>query len=537
MVKTMAHSYSEAKISSIEMQENSGPALSPVENRSSAIDSSGDSLDSDMLSISSEDSDFAQRFDPESALAPIVDQVSHRIYAEFKESRDLTSRPDSARTGIRGREGNSDNSEGSGNSSNHSECRATCQLNGTETRRNGKRGRPNDEEEGEDRDEGGFRRPPRPTKRAARSPNRPRARILACPFWKLDSHAHRNCFRMKCSRIADVKYHLSRKHRQPASEYCQRCWIAFQNDAHKRAHLSDDSGQRCRYDPAARPVGIDNTMAAALHKKSNPKQSTEDQWFAIWEIVFPGQPRPSSPYIDDGLTEDATQLQELIVNRWPSILASILDGAEVSDASVEAHGLEREHLIRATLARLSEDFSAEQARLRAARLDSSHQSPGGQTSSSSVRADSAIGMSSYESSRQLSTAPSDEGASRSIPGPATSPIGSHLQARSQGGEIPNRHERRILPPGQNTNNDEQQTLMPPPATTSRPDLPDLVNPQTTDLYEASPSSRTDFTVNDQFPPPIQDTAPLGFEGGEFGISTSIQSMEDLIDFDWSAFAS
>lgn len=525
-------SNSKAKVPSIEVQEDSGPALSPLEDKSSAIDSSGDSLDSDMLSVSSEDSDFAQRFDPEGSLAALIDQISYRIFAEFKESRDLRSRPDSTSAGIQRRGGNSENSGNSGNSSIQSECRATSQSNGTEVRRSGKRGRPHDDEEDEDRDEGGFRRPPRPKKRAARSPNRPRTRILACPFWKLDSHAHGNCFHRKCSRIGDVKQHLSRKHRQPASEYCQKCWIAFEGEVHKIAHLSDESGQRCKFNPDARPEGIDNTMATALHKKSNPRQSTEEQWFAIWTIVFPGQQRPSSPYIDDELAEDAAQLQELVVNQWPAILASILD-------ETERQGLEREHLIRATLARLSDDFSATQARVRAARSTSGQQSPEGQTQSSSIRADSAIGMSSYGSSRQLSAAPSDE-ASGSIPGPAVPQIVSHFPARSQSGVMHSRRERFILPSGQNNfnaNYDQQQMSMPPPATTSRPNLLDLLDTQSMDLYDAGHSFRTDFSVNDQFPLPIQDTSTLGLGGGEFDAGSSMQGMEDFIDFDWSTLGS
>jgi hypothetical protein len=179
--------------------------------------------------------------------------------------------------------------------------------------------------------------------------------VLACPFWKREPQAHGKCFPRGFNRISDVKSHLRRKHKQAASDYCQRCWVAFENKAYKASHLSDESGQRCKYDPAARPLGIDNAIDAALNKKSNPKYSTAEQWFVIWEIVFPDKPRPLSLYIDEGLSEDATQLIERIVNQWPSVLANDLGEAGVSAASNDLDRLKRENLIQATLVRLLDD--------------------------------------------------------------------------------------------------------------------------------------------------------------------------------------
>ncbi|KAH8768235.1 hypothetical protein F5883DRAFT_418356, partial [Diaporthe sp. PMI_573] len=263
-----------------------------------------------MLSISSEDTDSIGNLDLEDPLASIIDEISHRIFVEYKVAKGFKSRPQWAYAGnyeTGDSPGSSGSSGSSGNSDNKSKSRATSQPHGSELPRSGKRGRP--VEDDEDRD-GGFRKPPRPTKRAAVSPNIPRTRALACPFWKLEPQAHGKCFPRRFNRISDVKSHLRRKHKQAASDYCQRCWVAFENKAHKASHLSEECGQRCKYDPAARPPGIDNAMDASLNKKSNPKYSTAEQWFVIWEIVFPDEPRPSSPYIDEGLSEDATQLIE-----------------------------------------------------------------------------------------------------------------------------------------------------------------------------------------------------------------------------------
>lgn len=485
-------------------------------------------MDSDMLSISSDNSDCAESLDPKSPLASIINHISHRVFAEYKESRGFRSRSQSGptRNHVRG-----DNADNSSTSSNPSKSYAGFTCNAIGVSQSGKRSHPNDQDE--DWDDGGFRRPPRPTKRPTQSQDRPCTRMLACPFWKLDSQINKAYFRMKLSRIGDVKLHLNRKHKQSASEYCQRCWIAFENKAHKDAHLSDDSGQSCRYNPAARPAGIDNAMAVSLSKKSKRDQSIEDRWFAIWDIVFPDQPRPSSPYIDDRLTEDATQLQEIIVNRWPSILASILDENGGSVPSTDADRLAREHLIRVTLARLSDEFSAEQAQMRTARSASSHRSPESQTTSSSTRTDSVIDTGSDQSNHQLLAGSSDE-ASRSIPGPAIPQLGTHSLVRSRSSVVP-------MDPGPpdhsfHVNFDQQQVSMPPPTISSRATLSDMPNAQTTDVYGAGHSFGTGITANGPSPPQTEDSPPRSFlENAELDVYTSLESMEVLAEFDWSSF--
>lgn len=527
----MSQPYARTQLQSAEMREDLDPELSQVDDKSSPMDSPGDSLESDMLSISSGDSDCFEILDPEGTLASTINQISHRILAEYKESRGLRSVPQWATTGNRERGGNSVSS-----SNQTSSCEAS-QSNAVGAKRNGKRSSPNDEEEDGDWDDGGFRRPPRPAKRPTPSSNRSRDRRLACPFWKLDCQANRLCFPRKLSRITDVKQHLRRTHRQPASEYCPRCWVAFENAAHREAHLSDDTSQICKYNPSARPVGIDNTMAVALHKKSNPKQSIEDQWFTIWEIVFPGQTRPSSPYIDDNLVEETVLLQEHIVNRWPSILATELEGAwEGLPRSNDTESLGLEHLIRETLSRLSDDFSAEQAQIRAARAVVGHQNPGsgGQTPSSSDHADSAIELEAGRSNLCSSAGSSNE-ISRPFPEPAMPQLETPSSARSQSGATQIGRERYILPRGQdslNANNHPHQTPMPPQTTSPEVMFPGLFSTQTTYSYGFGHSVETELSY--MFQQPTDDIVSQGFVGSG-GIDGNVfsESIEGIKEIDWS----
>lgn len=493
-----------------------------------------------MLSISSGDSDSVRSLDPEDPLTSVVNVISHRILGKYKESQGVRSKPQSEHTGKSGLADTSDNS---------SMSRVISQSHSMTACRTGKRDRPGGEDE--DYDEDGFRKPPRPTKRRARSPSTPCDKMLACPFWKLDSQAHRPCFHRKNKRISDVKLHLSRKHRLPAMDYCQRCWTAFETEARKKEHLRDPLSQGCEYNPAARPVGIDNNMAAALHKKSNPSFSTKDQWFAIWDIVFPDKSRPSSPYINDSLSEDATQLQEIILSQWPSVLASIIDEAGRRNVSVDEDNVGQEQLIRETLNQLLDDFLVEQETIRATRLASNHQSPGSRTTSSSNRTDSAIELDSNHLSSHSSSNSHDE-VSQLTTGVTIRSLEPHPPRPSHSSLLSSRRERPILPSGQSTVNIDydrqeirgpslavqstEQQIIPTPTSSHGVAMPGLSNMQTTDNYGANHFFGTELTPTSSAPSlTTHDWLQSPQGNSEFNGSTWWESMEIPQDFDYSMF--
>lgn len=529
----MGEPFARDKARSIEIGEAFETRSSPTEKGSSNTESPWGSLQSDMLSISSGDSDCILSLDPEDPLTSIFNVISHRILDKYKESQWVRSKPQSEHTGTSGLADTSDNSSMS--------C-ATPQSHSLRACRTGKRDRHDVEDE--DYDEDGFRKPPRPTKRRAKSPSRPYDKMLACPFWKLDYQAHRPCFHRKNKRISDVKLHLSRKHRLPAMDYCQRCWTAFESEAHKKEHLRDPLSQGCKYNPAARPVGIDNNMAAALHKKSDPSLSTKDQWFAIWDIVFPDKPKPSSPYVNDSLSEDATQLQEIILSQWPSVLASIIDEAGRRNVSVDEGNVGQEQLIRETLNQLLDDFLVEQETIRATRLASNHQSPGSRTPSSSNLTDSAIELDSNQLSSHSSSNSQDEASQLTTLEP-------HPPAPSHSSLLYGRRERPILPSGQNTVNVDydgqeirgpspiqstEQHIMPTPTSSHGGAMPGPTNMQTTDNYEANHFFGTELTATSSAPSLTTDDWLQDSQGNsEFNGSTWWESMEIPQDFDYSVF--
>ncbi len=52
---------------------------------------------------------------------------------------------------------------------------------------------------------------------------------------------------------------------------------------------------------------------------------TEDeQWYTIFGILFPGLPRPQSPYIDFELSEDLSSFQDFATSQGPAVLREFL---------------------------------------------------------------------------------------------------------------------------------------------------------------------------------------------------------------------
>lgn len=138
-------------------------------------------------------------------------------------------------------------------------------------------------------------------------------RFLACPFWKLDPNKHWECFLKKLTTVSYVKQHLSRRH-TPAL-YCQTCFAIFDDEALLESHILSRS---CERDPLESLEGISTIQSRKLSQKS--KGTTEEQWYAIWDILFPSESRPLSIYIDSDQSADFVLLREFSQREGVSIL-------------------------------------------------------------------------------------------------------------------------------------------------------------------------------------------------------------------------
>ncbi|KAK1758183.1 hypothetical protein QBC47DRAFT_133891 [Echria macrotheca] len=142
-----------------------------------------------------------------------------------------------------------------------------------------------------------------------------RPRFLACPFWKLDPVKHWECFTKRLKAISYVKQHLSRRH--TPDFYCQRCFKVFAKDMYD-AYDAHMLASTCSRDASAKLEGISGPQSKILSRKS--VGTVEEQWFAMWRVLFPEQTPPATVYVDCDQSEDFCLLREFAQREGVTIL-------------------------------------------------------------------------------------------------------------------------------------------------------------------------------------------------------------------------
>ena len=144
-------------------------------------------------------------------------------------------------------------------------------------------------------------------------------RKFACPFWKRDPAVHRHCFHGS-TRIRDVKQHLTRNHLPPP--HCRRCGLVFEDEDDLDAHILQ--AQRCEVSHHVQFDGITRSQRKELSNYSDRRARPEDQWFKIWDILFPGTRRPSNPYVDEGISEEMSSFHQFWASEGLDLLYEVL---------------------------------------------------------------------------------------------------------------------------------------------------------------------------------------------------------------------
>lgn len=136
---------------------------------------------------------------------------------------------------------------------------------------------------------------PRPSEKPRRRGAARSGLLLACPFCKSDPDRHRQCFNFSGSKLSYVKQHIYRCHEKP---YCAACMALFDTIEARDAHSRQ---QRCQvpFEPVLQPGYITLQQKAQLQRRGPSDLDTiEGQWYYLFDIVCPGEPRPASPYND-----------------------------------------------------------------------------------------------------------------------------------------------------------------------------------------------------------------------------------------------
>lgn len=115
---------------------------------------------------------------------------------------------------------------------------------------------------------------------------------LACPFQKRHPERYPACAGFLT--IAHVKQHLRRCHRRI---FCPRCKTSFATEEQKDAHFMEAIAVPCGERAGDIPEGLSQVMVDALARRVRGA-TLHDQWFNLWDMIFPGVPRPPTCIYD-----------------------------------------------------------------------------------------------------------------------------------------------------------------------------------------------------------------------------------------------
>jgi len=153
---------------------------------------------------------------------------------------------------------------------------------------------------------------------------------FACPFCKKDPLKYRSCYAYVLSRIRDVKQHLSRYHQLPI--YCPRCMCTFEAEDERDGHVRASS---CLIQDTISYEGVTRAQKVQLTQRVSSKMPLEDQWFSIFDILFPGHtPRPRSAYINVELTVELESFQDFMYAEGPTIILTAIRSRGIHVATI-----------------------------------------------------------------------------------------------------------------------------------------------------------------------------------------------------------
>jgi len=128
--------------------------------------------------------------------------------------------------------------------------------------------------------------------------NTPTPAKWACPFFKLNPARWARC-RSGHADVRYVKQHLRRtlNHKIPDNA-CPKCKAEFPGDG----ALSDHTTQN-----GCGAVEYQGVSEETLEAWSDKNKSPEEQWYSLWDRIFPGVHQPSSPYVTGNETDEYVQ--------------------------------------------------------------------------------------------------------------------------------------------------------------------------------------------------------------------------------------
>ncbi|PMD16710.1 hypothetical protein NA56DRAFT_649272 [Hyaloscypha hepaticicola] len=155
---------------------------------------------------------------------------------------------------------------------------------------------------------------------------------FACPFAKKSPLKYRGCYAYVLRRVRDVKQHLSRFHQLPI--YCPRCTDTFEAEDERDEHIRASS---CLVQHETITFeGVTRAQKILLGQRVSAKMTSSDQWFTIFDILFPGHtPRPKCAFINTELSIELEAFQDLMYAEGPRLISSAIRSSGLDITAME----------------------------------------------------------------------------------------------------------------------------------------------------------------------------------------------------------
>lgn len=148
--------------------------------------------------------------------------------------------------------------------------------------------------------------------------------LWACPFYKKNRHRHRSCGRSILKTIPRVKYHLLRYHQPPI--HCERCSLTFSNEYERLEHTRMVASCLVK-DPIVWDA-VNKTQKEQLSKKISSKNTPRQNWYRIFDLLFPGTSSPDSPYLEGLESQELRCILKFAETESAGIVGEILASSQ-----------------------------------------------------------------------------------------------------------------------------------------------------------------------------------------------------------------
>jgi hypothetical protein len=116
--------------------------------------------------------------------------------------------------------------------------------------------------------------------------------------------------------------------------YCAICNAIWRSETERDAHTRQ---RNCVENTNPPPQGITSRQQNELGTRVSRRLSKEDQWFSIFDLLFPGEPRPPSPYIDASLFESSLAYHNFLTSQGPGIIQRVLSASNAWQLAGQAN--------------------------------------------------------------------------------------------------------------------------------------------------------------------------------------------------------